>query len=217
MTFDPFSPFRRSMKGALLARGLGAAALSLVVAACSSGGSPSTTYDLSSASFQLDRSGAGGGSKVGKASAVRFAVVEPTALAALDAERVAVRQRDGSLAYLTGAQWADRMPKLVQVRLVRALEDAGRLTSVGRSSDRLVTQQALLIDIRRFEIDLTAGRSAVVELSVKRVDETSGRVLAAKVFSSDVPVEAQGAASSLALEEAFAQVAAEIIDWLGRS
>ena len=45
-------------------------------------------------------------------------IAEPSAIQILSSERIVVRDRDGSLSYLPGTQWADQLPALVQSRMV---------------------------------------------------------------------------------------------------
>src|SRR5262245_10032581 len=74
---------------------------------------------------------------VSRAGPVRgqFVIPEPTAISVLDSERIVVRPSPGQIATLGGAQWSDRLPRLLQARLVETFENASRLRSVGRPSD----------------------------------------------------------------------------------
>ena len=57
---------------------------------------------------------------------------DPTALAALDNERIQSVSANGAYASVPDAQWSDALPKLVQVKILRGLEDAGRFAGVSR-------------------------------------------------------------------------------------
>jgi cholesterol transport system auxiliary component len=53
-----------------------------------------------------------------------------------------------------------------------------------------------------------------VEISARLVAESSGRTVAAKIFSASEPVaEIAGAAPALALDRAFGQVSRQIVVW----
>ncbi len=119
------SGFQMSRRGLLTA-----AAASLVLAAC---GRPApATFDLSAPREGLRR---------GRGQAALI-VPEPTAIFALDSERIVVRQANGELSYLGGAQWSDRLPRLLQARIIQTFENMGR-AAVGRPADRLAGQRAV--------------------------------------------------------------------------
>ncbi len=127
-------------------RRLRAAALTLTAAlllAGCGGGSAPTTFDLT-APRDFGRVGA---------SRATLVVQEPTTVQALDSDRVIVRDSSGALSFVGGAQWADRVPKLVQVRLIQTFENGGRVGSVARPGDRITPEAQLLTDIRSFNID----------------------------------------------------------------
>lgn len=132
-----------------------ALAISLSVAGCGGGAIP-TTFDLSAPG------------DFGKLKGTRAAVVvnEPTTVQALDSDRVIVEDSSGALTFLGGAQWAHRVPKLVQTRLIQTIENGSRIASVSRPGERIVPDYQLNTDIRAFNIE-AASRSAIVEISAK--------------------------------------------------
>jgi cholesterol transport system auxiliary component len=179
----------------------GAAALGL--AGCGGGPAP-TTYDLAAVRDGLRRSRGG----------AIIIVAEPTTISALDSERIVVRSAQGEIAYLPRAQWADRLPRLVQARLIQSFENAGRAT-VGRPGDRLAGASQLLVDIRSFEVR-EASRDAVVEVAAKLVGSASGRVANARLFGASAPVGAiDGQGATRALDQALAGVIRQIVGWAG--
>ncbi len=184
---------------------LAAVALPLLLAAC--GGDPQrTTFDLT-APGDLGRVGA---------SRAQLVVNEPTTVQALDSDRILVRDR-GALSYLPDGQWADRLPRLFQVRLIQTFENASRLGRVGRPGDRVVADYALNSDIRSFGIDAVQSQ-AVVEVTVRIVSDRSGRVSAARAFSARVPVSGvSGASAAQGLDQALSQVLREIVRWAARA
>ncbi|MGV6872990.1 ABC-type transport auxiliary lipoprotein family protein [Pseudochelatococcus sp. B33] len=141
-------------------------------------------------------------------------IAEPVALQTFDGNTIVVRGRAGELTMLSDAQWADRLPRLVQTRIVRAFEDAGRLGRVGRPGDGLVTARQLNTELRQFNIDSAAG-TAVVEISTRVVESLSGNVVRARVFTARVPVSGgvTGASAAVALEAALAEVLAALVAW----
>jgi cholesterol transport system auxiliary component len=108
-------------------------------------------------------------------------VPEPASDRALDTERIVVRPSPTEIAYFSGAQWADRLPRLVQSRLLAALEASGRFRAAGRPGQGLAIDRQVVVEIRAFDYEAAARRVAIA-LSVKLMDDRSGRVLAAETF-----------------------------------
>jgi cholesterol transport system auxiliary component len=180
-------------------------AFALALAGC--GGQPArTTFDLT-APVDVRRGGGLSG---------QIVINEPTTVQALDTDRILVRESAGSLAYLPDAQWADRMPRLVQTRLIQTFENASRLGRVGRPGDRVVPDYALNLDIRTFGIE-SATSEAVVEITARLVSDRTGRVVSARGFSARQPVGSiSGPQAAAALDQALSQVLRQIVLWGGR-
>jgi cholesterol transport system auxiliary component len=195
MVVAPVSNFRFSA-----ASRHGAAALMLaLIAGCSS--PPPPTFDLS-APRNPGHVGGGG----------QLAVAEPVAVQAFDSDRVIVKDRGGAISYLAGAQWADRLPKLIQAKLVQTYENAGRVGGVGRPGGGVSADRLLVTEIRDFNIAAAAGE-AVVTLTAKIVT-SGGQAIAGKVFSARVSVgTVEGPAAAQALDQALGQVMTEIVRW----
>jgi cholesterol transport system auxiliary component len=175
---------------------------SLLLAGCGGGATP-TTYDLSAP---------GNVGRVGGARAA-LVVAEPTTVQTLDSDRIIVKDSSGALSFAGGAQWADRVPKLVQTRLIQTFENGGRLASVARPGERIVPETQLNTDIRSFNIE-TASGSAVVAITAKLVGDRTGRVQRARLFTARVPASAaDGGAAAQALDRALSQVLVEIVRW----
>jgi ABC-type uncharacterized transport system auxiliary subunit len=61
---------------------------------------------------------------------VQVAIPDPVALAVLDTEKIQSTERGGLFSPLPDAQWSDTLPKFVQMKLIRGLEDANVFASV---------------------------------------------------------------------------------------
>lgn len=174
------------------------ASLSLVGCA----GAPPRTFDLSALPGAAGRAGGGRGQLV---------ISAPVATAALDSERILVRSGAEEIAYLPGAQWGDRLPLLVQARLVQSLENAHLLAAVSRTGQGVSGDWAMSGEVRRFEIDAPSGR-AEVEITVKLANNASGRIVGAMVARGSAPGStASGEAATSALDAALAQALAQIV------
>lgn len=195
----PFPPVRR----APLLLALAAVALAGCSALLGCSTPPPPTFDLTA---PADVPG-------GQPRQAQLIVSEPAAVQVLDSDRVLVHGRDGQVSYLGGAAWADRLPRLVQTRLVQTFENDHRLTAVGRPEDRLTADATLISELRDFQIDAASGQ-AVVTVSAKVVDNGTGRIRAAQIFRGAQPAGgAQGPAATRALDAALQGVLRDIVVW----
>ncbi|MEI8146597.1 MAG: ABC-type transport auxiliary lipoprotein family protein [Alphaproteobacteria bacterium] len=176
----------------------------LALSGCASSNAPQT-YDLSAPRDFGARSGGSRGQLV---------VAEPKAIANLDSERIAIRGQGGAISYLSDGAWGDRLPKLVQARMIQAFENANRLRSVGRPGDRLASDWQLLTDIRAFEVVVAGAPEVQVELSVKLVNDRTGRILAAEVFGGKATAPGTDArAVASAFDATLQQVLRQVVVW----
>jgi cholesterol transport system auxiliary component len=176
------------------------AALSAALLAAACGGSAPETFDLSSASVPAAHK-----------LRAQIAVREPLASLDLNSQRILVRTSPETVAYLSGAQWSDRLPTLVQTRLVQTFQNAHLLESVGRAGAGFAANYSLELDIRAFELD-AKNSQANVDISAKIVDDRGGRIVAAKIFTMQVPAAGtSGAEASRALNVALSAVMTQIV------
>src|SRR5436305_2443191 len=75
----------------------------------------------------------------------------PNAPESLDTERIALERAPNTMDYYANAQWADRLPLLVQSLLVEGFEKSGRIAAVGRESSGIRADYVLQSEIRDFE------------------------------------------------------------------
>ncbi len=203
MMIPPAMPRLSRSHGARAVALLGVAALASIMAGCS-GGSSARVFDLS-APRDVGRLSSG--------SRAALIVAEPTTVQALDSERIIVRDGAGALSVLPGVQWADRLPKLVQTRLIQTFENGSRLGAVGRPGERILPDWQLNLDIRAFAIDAASGE-AVVEISAKLIRDRTGRVAGARLFTARVAAGGiAGDSAAQALDAALSQVLVEIVRW----
>lgn len=176
-------------------------AATLGVAACAS--PPPPTFDLTAPSSGLSARG-------GK----QLAVTEPVALETLNSQQIIVHDSAGAVSSLSGAQWSDKLPVLVQTRLVQTFANAGQLRRVGRPGDGTIAAYQLATELRQFYI--TAGTSeAVVQIAARIIDAATGQVVSARIFTAKVPVTGalSGPAGAAALDAALGAVLRDIVRW----
>lgn len=196
---DRPSPRATARRLALVAAG----ALALA-SGCSS--PPQPAFDLTAPRQTVRGGGIVGGQLV---------VAEPAALQPLEGERILVRDASGSVSYLAGAQWADRLPRLIQTRLIQTFENATRIRAVSRPGDGVTANFQLNTDIRAFQLDTERGE-AFVELSAKVVAIAGGGIANARVFAARVPVpSANGPIVAQALDRALSTVLLDVVRWAG--
>lgn len=190
--------FRISGRG-----GLALLLAGLALAGCGTGPAPDT-YDLTALTPSVSA----------PARKRQVLVTEPSVVKALNSELIVVRLGGAEIQYLAKAQWADRLPKLVQARLVQALEGTGKLSGVGTPGQGLAIDDQIVSDIRAFEI-VTGGSSvARVEISVKLLNDRNGTIRAQKSFAAEVPAGSGNPAFIKALDRAFGSVTDDIVAWV---
>lgn len=196
------------ISGGLAVRSVAAAAM-LALAGCSTligaGGPPPAIFDLAApATF------AAGGS-----TSAQLLVPPPSAVAALASNRIAVRPDPAQIAYYPAAVWSDELPAMLQLALVRAFENSGRVRAVGKPGDSLAIDYQVLVDVRAFEIDVAGTDSARVVLGVKLLDDRTGRVRATRLVEATVPAGGTSSAEDAvaALDAAAGAAVSELVVW----
>ncbi len=177
--------------------------VAVLVTGCG-GSANNDTFDLSIAS-----------SGQGPAARNRQILIpEPTAVKLLNSEQVVVRVSPSEIQYLANSQWGDRLPALVQSKLVEAFENSGRVGGVGKPGQGLAIDYQVVTDIRAFEVSAGSPRVAIVEISAKLLNDRNGTVRAQSVFKATAPVSGSENRHFIeALDKAFAKVGAEMVDW----
>ena len=115
-------------------------------------------------------------------------IAEPSALKALDGQNIVIKPAPGVIQYLKGAQWADRLPKVVQARLADTFQKSGRFGGVGKPGEGLAIDYQVIVDIRAFEVSVEAGNAADIELFVRCSMTATAQVKASRTFEASAPV-----------------------------
>ncbi|MCE7028297.1 ABC-type transport auxiliary lipoprotein family protein [Jiella avicenniae] len=179
-----------------------AALVAALLAGCSS--VPPDTFEIASPTNVAVRSG----------SRAQLLIPEPTAIKTLDSDKIVVKTSPYAIEYLGQSQWSDRLPRMVQLRLLQAFENTGRIGAVGVPGQGLAIDYQLIMEIRRFEIDTAGAATARIDISVKALNDRNGTVRQTKIFSASSPVSGAGnSAYVAALNRAFDQISGEIVTW----
>ncbi len=141
----------------------------------------------------------------------QLAIPEPTAVLALDTQKILARSAAGDSPAFPNAQWSDSIPKLFQARAIQSFENA-KYMRVARASEAFGADQQLLLDIRSFRASLAPNALAEVEFSAKMMAE--GRMLSARIFRATAPLKGDDVrAVASALDSAFGEAMKELVVW----
>ena len=171
---------------------------------------PSDTFDLTA------RAASPVTAERARTARLQLLVPTPSAIQVLDNRGIVVRLSGSELRYLANAQWSDLLPSVIQARLVAGLENTGLFGGVGMPGQGLAIDYQVVVEIREFAIDAAGPGTADVVLSVKLLDDRTGVVRAQRLFESSVGVNPSASSGVLvaALDNAFADVQAEIVGWI---
>lgn len=195
-------PGRRGVRLAAIA-----ALATLSACAALPGGSPKPldTYELTAPDAHAAR----------RRARLQVLVAEPSALKSLDGQNIVVKTGPTAIAYLDGAQWGDRLPKIVQARLAETLQGSNAFGGVGKPGEGLAIDYQLVTDIRAFQIVSGGGERAKVSLFVRLLNDRNGVVVGEKLFESGAPVSGSGNDAYVsALDNAFGKAAVDIVGWV---
>lgn len=179
----------------------------LSVAGCGGGAATKAIYDLNAVATDPGPGRARAG--------VQILVPEPRALQALNTDSIAVKPTAQTISYYAQVQWADRLPKVLQTRIVQSFEDTGRVHAVGFPGEGLLISYQLPIEIRNFQLESAGAPTAVVEIAAKILDDRNGRVVATRVFRAEARSSGDAVDGAVAaMDVALKQVLDELIGWV---
>jgi cholesterol transport system auxiliary component len=181
----------------------GLVCLALAGCALAAGSRPPATFDLvAPRSFAATP----------RPASWQLVVYEPTAIHALETDRLMVRPTADQVSYYKGVAWSDRLPRLVQARIIETFQNSGAVKSVSATNG----QYALATDLRAFQIDVSSGKAiAEIEIFAKLVNLSTGRVIATKSFSARVPAATDSPGDAIAaLNQGFTEVLQDTTTWI---
>jgi phospholipid/cholesterol/gamma-HCH transport system substrate-binding protein len=145
----------------------------------------------------------------------QLVIPEPTALMAVNTDKLQTQPAVGETVAIVNAQWSDNLPVMLQEKFVQSFENAGYAQSVSRPRDGLAAGFQLLIDVRKFSISTAGEPTAEIEFVAKILGQ-DGKIIEARTFKASAPAEAVDApAAAAALNEAFAKVVTDLVPWVG--
>jgi phospholipid/cholesterol/gamma-HCH transport system substrate-binding protein len=144
----------------------------------------------------------------------QLVVPEPSALLALNSDKIKVRPADGAESTdIPDARWSDNIPILLQEKFIQSFENAGYSQAVSRPRDGFEAGFQLLLDIRSFSLVTGAEPHGELEFEAKILGP-GGKIIAAKAYHTTAPATGtDAAAAAAALNQAFAEAAKELVPW----
>ncbi len=145
-----------------------------------------------------------------------LSIEPPTASGALATDRILIRPNPVQSLYLPGARWSDQAPLMFQTVMLRAFEDTGALSYVGRRPLGGTGDFALISEITDFQAELAENRQSAVariRLTARMVREADARVMARRSFQA---LGASESTDTLDIVQAFNSASDELLDELVR-
>ncbi|WP_107991389.1 ABC-type transport auxiliary lipoprotein family protein [Breoghania corrubedonensis] len=151
-------------------------------------------------------------------SNAQILIAAPRTLAALDTDNIAVVSDDISMSYFGGSAWSDRVPRLLQSKIIEAFQNSGGVRAVGQPGEGLLIDYQIATDIRAFQLAVDGGRVARVEFSAKIINDRNGKVLASRTFQADQRASGDTVGDAVAaINRATDKCLVDLVNWtLGR-
>ncbi len=147
----------------------------------------------------------------------QLVINEPSAVRSLETDRIMVKS-GARVAYYKDAAWSDRLPRLMQARMVEAFQNAGLVRAVGSRADRLDADYELSTQVQAFQVNVNQGYAeAYANLYVKIIDGDNGRMVASRGFEARVGTSSKDAGEMVvSLNQAFDKVLREVVPWVAK-
>ncbi|MGY6547542.1 MAG: ABC-type transport auxiliary lipoprotein family protein [Roseinatronobacter sp.] len=146
-----------------------------------------------------------------------LSIEAPTASGALDVDRIMIRPNPVQALYLPRARWSDRAPLMFQSVMLRAFEDTGALSFVGRRPLGATGDFALVSEITDLHAELSEDRrsaTARIRVVARLVREADARIVARRSFQASAPASSTDTLEIVqALNLASDVVVGDLVRW----
>jgi cholesterol transport system auxiliary component len=152
----------------------------------------------------------------GTPSPTQLQIDIPIADAALDSTRIALSRSATTLDYFADSAWTDRLPVLLQTRLLESFQSAHRLVALAGAGSAAHGDVILVINLRHFEAQYGASGAPQwrVELNADLVSATDRKVIATRFFAGSVPAAENNMNAIVdSADRAWRGVATQIVNW----
>jgi cholesterol transport system auxiliary component len=150
------------------------------------------------------------------AAPIQLQIAAPTAEAALDTTRIALSRSATTLDYFADAAWTDRLPVVLQARLLDSFDNAHRLVALAGASSAAHGDAILTIELRHFEAQYAGAGPPRwrIELTADIIGTADRKVIATRTFTGEAAAPQNDMTAIVdAADQAWRGVAAEIVDW----
>jgi cholesterol transport system auxiliary component len=141
----------------------------------------------------------------------------PISGSGLDTSRIALSVKPNALDYYAGAEWAGRVPSMVQTALVEAFEKSAAVPAVASDASGLHADFLVDTTIRDFEAVYDSPDKparAVIRLDVRLVQMPQQKIIAQTSFSAEAAASGKDVADSVpAFDAALGNVLQQIVTW----
>jgi phospholipid/cholesterol/gamma-HCH transport system substrate-binding protein len=142
----------------------------------------------------------------------QLVVPDPTAVVTLETQRFLSRTPTGQIA-IESAQWTDSIPKLLQKKILAALDSAG-FRYANPPTDGLNPDYQLHIDVRAFAVVKSEPMRAQAQFEA-RLQDRSGAIVDSALIDGAAPASGvDGPAAAQAMDAAFADAARKMLPWV---
>jgi len=151
---------------------------------------------------------------VAAGTTAQLLVPEPDALEAYSTNQIAVKPSPLTLAYYPQVALQDTAPRVLQAILLETFQNTGTVRAVGLPGQSLLINYQIVTEVRAFQAETYGSDRARVSISVKILNDSNGRVVADRIFTSVVPIPSDTAEDAAAgLNAAVQALATEVVAW----
>lgn len=150
----------------------------------------------------------------------QLTVEEPVAAGNLNTGRIAIAMTPTSSDYYSKTAWTDRLPLMVQTRIVDSFENTHKIVAVSRDSIGLRPNYVLQPDLRNFEAMFFYGGAPIVHVRVvvKLVRMPDRQIIGVGTFERCVRARTDKIPSVVeAFDQALGSVMKALVSWTLRT
>jgi cholesterol transport system auxiliary component len=150
------------------------------------------------------------------AAPVQLQIEVPAAEAALDTPRIALSRSATTLDYFADVAWTDRLPLMLEARLVDSFDNAHRLVALGARAADARSDALLTLELRHFEAEYGAAGPPRwrIELTAHLISAADRKVIATRTFTGAADATENGMVAIVgAADQAWRGVATDLVAW----
>lgn len=162
-----------------------------------------------------------GVSRAGSTQNAQLVIDVPTASGAIDTNRILVRPNASQVQYLSGAQWTQAAPVMVQSVLVETFLQTGGFQFVGQRPIGPVADVILVTHLSDFGVDIDPASGAAtvaMAMTANLVREEDAAIISSRRFSRQARVSTTDTPAIIAgFESVSAGVFSDLASWVLRT